>query len=166
MDDPTPTVEVEPTPTPPRPPTWSEMRATALAAGADPDARPGPPRGLAGAQHERWMTGHDYSPGRPPIARPPAPAPRKRPRVEVRNAAPARPASTRTRAADPPRPARTTPAAAEGQAVARIVAQLRDAGVTSARIASDHAGRPAVEVDDRERARAARLLGSWTLGQS
>ena len=143
----------DPTPTPPRP-SWDDMRALVHNRGTDLDAPRTEPRGVIGAQHERWLDGHHYGPERPPLAAPSTP-PRKRTRVEVVGMTPP----------TPPR-GRRTPAAEAGATVDRLAARLRAQGVTSARIGVDHRGRPTIEVDDVERPRAARLLGSWTLGQT
>jgi hypothetical protein len=159
--------DATPTPTDPSPPTWDDMRALVRSRGADlDDARP-EPRGVVGAQHERWLAGHHYGPERPPIAEPPpAPKPPRR-RVDARV-----PEQHRHRDHIPPTTAATTPAtptrrrarevgpspAAQHAAVGRLVDRLRAEGVTTARIGTDYRGRPEVAVDDADRDRASRII--------
>lgn len=67
---------------PDRVPTWSDMREVVHAQGADLDATRTEPRGIAGAQHERWLSGHDYAHRQ--VAEPPPPPAKPRPKVTVR----------------------------------------------------------------------------------
>ena len=115
----------------PRPPTWREMRETILNREGNLDAPRDAPRGVTGAQHERWLQGYDYNPRE--VAEPPPPPPKPRRKVEAK--VPER---------------HLTPKPADGQKLAKA---LRDRGVRSARWAGGE-----LHVDDHERDRASRVL--------
>ena len=137
------------TDTPDRAPTWAELRETVLSQGADLDATRTDPRGIAGAQHERWMAGHDYA-GRQ-VAEPPPPPRKPTPKVTVRGVDP-KPAPTPARAG----------AAAEADTLGRLVEKLRAEGVP-ATLGQDGDGLR-INVPDGHRDHAEKLLGGWAIG--